>query len=64
MIGLQEYDRGPVVGWDTDPRSRIVPDPGAWIPHSRAPIVPPRNAPRLSTTASPSAPAPRKTALR
>ncbi|MGW2917760.1 hypothetical protein ACWDBF_07830 [Streptomyces angustmyceticus] len=68
VIDLQEYDRGPVVGWDTDPRSRIVPDPGAWIPHSRAPIVPPRSTPRPSTTASPSAsapaPAPSKTALR
>ncbi|MEV7731668.1 hypothetical protein AB0O75_06050 [Streptomyces sp. NPDC088921] len=64
VIGLLAYDRGPVVGWDTDPRSRIVDDPGAWNPDSPAPVVPPRTAPRLSATAPASAPTPRKTARR
>ncbi|MFD9069119.1 hypothetical protein [Streptomyces lasiicapitis] len=64
VIGLREYDCGPVVGWDTNPHSRIVTDPGAWIPYSRAPIVLPRTAPRLSVTAPASAPASRKTARR
>ncbi|WP_327690720.1 hypothetical protein OG870_05980 [Streptomyces sp. NBC_00461] len=64
VIGLLAYDRGPVVEWDTDPRSRIVADPGAWNPDSPAPVVPPRTAPRLSTTAPASAPTPRKAARR
>ncbi|WP_433919822.1 hypothetical protein OIE50_38955 [Streptomyces canus] len=64
VIGLPAYDRGPVVGWDTDPRSRIVADPGAWNPDSPAPVVPPRTAPRLSATAPASAPAPRNAARR
>ncbi|MFD4257645.1 hypothetical protein ACFWR9_08435 [Streptomyces sp. NPDC058534] len=64
VIALQAYSRGPVVAWDTDPRSRIVAHPGAWHPDSQAPIVAPSTAPRLSTAASASAPAPRKTARR
>ncbi|MFG2683574.1 hypothetical protein [Streptomyces sp. NPDC048392] len=64
VIGLLAYDRGPVVGWDTDPRSRIRTDPGAWNPDSQAPVVPPRVAPRLSATAPSSAPASRKSARR
>ncbi|MCZ4515378.1 hypothetical protein O3Q52_46155 [Streptomyces sp. ActVer] len=64
VIGLLAYDRGPVVEWDTDPRSRIVADPGAWNPDSPEPVVPPRTAPRLSTTAPASAPTPRKAARR
>ncbi|WP_240678039.1 hypothetical protein [Streptomyces griseoviridis] len=64
VIGLLAYDRGPVVEWDTDPRSCIIADPGAWNPDSPAPVVPPRTAPRLSATAPASAPAPRKAARR
>jgi hypothetical protein len=64
VIALQEYDRGPVVAWDTDPRSRIIANPSAWHPDSKAPIVAPRTTRRLSTTASRSAPSPRKTARR
>ncbi|MFD7017511.1 hypothetical protein [Streptomyces sp. NPDC059928] len=64
VIALQAYDRGPVVAWDTDPRSRVVAHPDAWHPDSRAPIVAPRTARRLSTAASASAPSPRKTARR
>ncbi|MET8683688.1 hypothetical protein ABZV77_05675 [Streptomyces sp. NPDC004732] len=62
VIALQEYDRGPVVAWDTDPRSRVTANPSAWHPDTPAPLVAPRTAPRLSTTAS--APAPRKAARR
>lgn len=64
VIALQAYDRGPVVAWDTDPRSRINANPGAWPPGSRAPVIPPRTARRPSTAASPATPAPRKTARR
>lgn len=64
VIALQAYDRGPVVAWDTDPRSRITASSGAWHPDSPAPIVAPRTTPRLTTAASASAPAPRKTARR
>ncbi|MFE1836488.1 hypothetical protein [Streptomyces sviceus] len=64
VIALQAYERGPVVAWDTDPRSCVTAHPGAWHPDSRAPIIAPRTAPRLSTTASASTPAPRKTARR
>ncbi|WP_327352842.1 hypothetical protein [Streptomyces sp. NBC_01304] len=63
VIALQAYDHGPVVAWDTDPLSRIVANPSAWHPDSRAPIVAPRSAPRLSTTSA-SAPPPRKSARR
>ena len=64
VIALHAYDRGPVVAWDTDPRSRVTTNPSAWHPDTPAPIVAPRTAPRLSTTASAPAPAPRKTARR
>ncbi|ROQ70173.1 hypothetical protein EDD93_4683 [Streptomyces sp. 840.1] len=64
VIGLLAYDRGPVVGWDTDPRSRIRTDPGAWNPESPAPVVPPRTAPRLSAASPASAPASRNAARR
>ncbi|MFJ6574048.1 hypothetical protein ACIQNU_42295 [Streptomyces sp. NPDC091292] len=64
VIALQEYDRGPVVPWDTDPRSRINANPAAWPPSSRAPVVAPRTTRRPSTTASATQPAPRKTARR
>ncbi|MFF4361530.1 hypothetical protein [Streptomyces sp. NPDC001604] len=64
VIALQAYDRGPIVAWDTDPRSVIRADPGAWHPQSRAPIVPPRFMPRLSTSVPVTAPAHRKAARR
>ncbi|WP_435218717.1 hypothetical protein [Streptomyces sp. bgisy034] len=64
VIALQAYDRGPVVAWDTDPRSQVTANPSAWHPDTLAPIVAPRTAPRLSTTASAPTPAPRKTARR
>ncbi|WP_420036036.1 hypothetical protein ACN2WE_30880 [Streptomyces sp. cg28] len=62
VIALQAHDRGPVVAWDTDPRSRITAHPAAWHPGTRAPITAPRTAPRppTATTAS----APRTTARR
>ncbi|MEU5898678.1 hypothetical protein [Streptomyces venezuelae] len=64
VIALQAYDRGPVVLWDTDPRSRINANPGAWPPDSRPPVISPRTARRPSTAASPATPTPRKTARR
>lgn len=64
VIALQAYDRGPVVAWDTDPRSRINAHPGAWPPDSRAPVTPPRTTRRPSTAPSPAPPTPRKTARR
>ncbi|MGQ4383575.1 hypothetical protein [Streptomyces sp. SAS_270] len=62
VIALHAYDRGPVVAWDTDPRSRVTANPSAWHPDTPAPIVAPRTAPRLSTSAP--APAPRPAARR
>lgn len=64
VIALRAYDRGPVVAWDTDPRGVIGADPGAWHPDSRAPIVPPRFMPHLSTTVPATAPTPHRTAHR
>ncbi|MGI5457539.1 hypothetical protein ACQEWB_31105 [Streptomyces sp. CA-249302] len=64
VIALQTYDRGPVVAWDTDPCSQVTTNPSAWHPDTSAPIVAPRTAPRLTTTASAPAPTPRKTARR
>ncbi|MEV7888454.1 hypothetical protein ACWD3I_29695 [Streptomyces sp. NPDC002817] len=64
VIVLGAYDRGPVVAWDTDPRSVIRADPGAWHPDSPAPVVPPRFMPHLSTTVPVTAPAPNRAARR
>ncbi|GAU70745.1 hypothetical protein SSP35_22_00480 [Streptomyces sp. NBRC 110611] len=64
VIALQEYDRGPVVPWHTDPRSLIHADPSVWRPDFRAPVLPPRTAPRLTATAAAAAPTSRKTAHR
>ncbi|MFF8022171.1 hypothetical protein ACFZDJ_13805 [Streptomyces sp. NPDC007896] len=64
VIALRAYDRGPVVAWDTDPRGVIGADPGAWHPDSRAPIVPPRFMPHLSTTVPVTAPTPHRAARR
>ncbi|MEU9068995.1 hypothetical protein AB0D60_19175 [Streptomyces sp. NPDC048306] len=64
VIALQAYDRGPVVAWDTDPRSRINANPDAWPPDSRPPVISFRTARRPSTAASPATPTPRKTARR
>ncbi|MEU9284357.1 hypothetical protein AB0D57_06405 [Streptomyces sp. NPDC048275] len=63
MIALQAYDRGPVVAWDTDPRTQFVAKPHAWHPDFRT-SMPPRTAPRLNTSAPTAAPAPRKAARR
>ncbi|GAA2254823.1 hypothetical protein GCM10010232_50050 [Streptomyces amakusaensis] len=51
VISLREYTRGPLVGWDTDPLSRISDAPARWVPGWPAPIAAPRPAPRLTTTA-------------
>ncbi|MFI1890232.1 hypothetical protein [Streptomyces jumonjinensis] len=51
VIALREYTRGPLVGWDADPLSRISGTPTRWVPGRPAPVVTPRPAPRLTTTA-------------
>ncbi|MFD7862174.1 hypothetical protein [Streptomyces sp. NPDC059783] len=58
VIALQAYDRGPVVAWDTDPRSRVTANPSAWHPDTPAPVAAPRTAPHLATAASAPAAAP------
>ncbi|MFF3556158.1 hypothetical protein ACFYXL_22450 [Streptomyces tsukubensis] len=51
VIALREYTRGPLVGWDTDPLSRISSAPVHWVPGRPAPVITPGPAPKLTTTA-------------
>ncbi|MFC9331295.1 hypothetical protein [Kitasatospora sp. NPDC057015] len=38
VIGLSEHDRGPVVPWETDPRSRFSDRTHLWLPDGRLPV--------------------------
>ncbi|MFI6289340.1 hypothetical protein ACIBCM_32125 [Streptomyces sp. NPDC051018] len=66
MIALRAYTRGPLVGWDTDPLSRISGTPARWVPGRAAPVIAPRPEPRLTTTAPAAAadPVPQRAAAR
>ncbi|GGU55257.1 hypothetical protein GCM10010211_19930 [Streptomyces albospinus] len=59
VISLYAADRGPIVGWNTDPRTRFSDHPSLWHPGQPVPATrPPRTAPPLAT------PAPTSTAAR
>ncbi|MFI1060518.1 hypothetical protein ACH4TC_01330 [Streptomyces spororaveus] len=50
VISLREELRGPVVGWDTDPRRRFSDHPALWQPTGPVPCREPQPTPKLSTT--------------
>ncbi|MFD4476436.1 hypothetical protein ACFWPU_10030 [Streptomyces sp. NPDC058471] len=59
VISLSADDRGPIVDWDTDPRTRFSDHPDLWLPGQPVPATrPPR------TTPAPAAPAPTSSAAR
>ncbi|MFJ9446762.1 hypothetical protein ACIRRH_33620 [Kitasatospora sp. NPDC101235] len=73
VIGLYDYDRGPVVPWDTDPTSDFSDYAARWPPTGPLPVTPPpspaasaarassgtvRSATPVRTTAPNGAPAP------
>ncbi|MEI5100914.1 hypothetical protein RB200_23230 [Streptomyces sp. PmtG] len=59
VISLDAADRGPIVSWDTDPRTRFSDHPHLWLPGQPVPATrPPR------TTPAPAAPAPTSPAAR
>jgi hypothetical protein len=66
VLALHTYARGPLVGWDTHPLAHISGTPARWVPGRPKPIVAPRPAPKLTSTApAPSAdPTPQRVALR
>ncbi|WUX19773.1 hypothetical protein OG207_06940 [Streptomyces sp. NBC_01439] len=61
VISLREEQRGPVVGWATDARTRFSDHPALWQPTGPVPGRPPSPAPKLATTAVPPAAAPAAT---
>ncbi|MEU4347040.1 hypothetical protein [Streptomyces sp. NPDC023838] len=64
VISLTEVARGPVVAWDTDPRTRFSDHPSLWLPGQPVPATrPPRSAPPLAAPA-PASPAARPAAHR
>lgn len=60
VIALTAYERGPLVDWNTDPRSRVLDHPGLWAPTGPAPVTAPPRPARLDT-ANPAQPVPPNT---
>ncbi|MEV7196906.1 hypothetical protein AB0N81_34660 [Streptomyces sp. NPDC093510] len=59
VISLYAADRGPIIDWNTDPRTRFSDHPYLWLPGQPVPATrPPR------TTPAPAAPAPTSPAAR
>ncbi|MGW2858259.1 hypothetical protein [Streptomyces sp. NPDC001205] len=59
VISLTEATRGPIIDWNTDPRTRFSDHLSLWLPGQPAPATrPPRSAP------SPAAPSPASPAAR
>ncbi len=58
VIAFSEYSEGPVVDWNTDPRSRIIDYPQLWTPDGPSPVTAPARATSLTATALTTAPAP------
>ncbi|MFE4664542.1 hypothetical protein ACFRI7_11750 [Streptomyces sp. NPDC056716] len=52
VIAATEHNRGPLVGWDTHPLSRISDSPARWTPGQPAPVITPPPVPRLTTSAT------------
>ncbi|PKV84307.1 hypothetical protein [Streptomyces sp. TLI_146] len=58
VISLYAPDRGPIVDWNTDPRTRFSDHHSLWLPGQPVPATrPPRTAPPLAAPAPASTPA-------
>ncbi|MFE0055304.1 hypothetical protein [Streptomyces sp. NPDC059003] len=64
VISLYAADRGPIVDWNTDPRTRFSDSPYLWLPGHPVPASrPPRTRPAPAAP-TPAVPAPRSAAHR
>ncbi|MFJ4688881.1 hypothetical protein [Streptomyces sp. NPDC088789] len=52
VIAATEHGRGPLVGWDTHPLSRVSVSPARWTPGQPPPVITPSPVPRLTTIAT------------
>ncbi|WP_405734835.1 hypothetical protein OG607_41195 [Streptomyces sp. NBC_01537] len=50
VINPYDEDSGPIVAWNTDPRTRFSDSSALWASNKPVPATAPRPAPKLSTT--------------
>ncbi len=64
VTAVGSYKSGPVVGWNTDPRSRIIDYPQLWTPDGPPPVTAQPRPTSLTATSTTPAPAPARAAAR
>ncbi|AZK98665.1 hypothetical protein B7R87_26635 [Streptomyces tsukubensis] len=64
VVAVTEYERGPLVRWDTDPLSTISDDPAHWAPGLPAPVADRRPTPAPTAPPPTADGAPQRTARR
>ncbi|MEV0445830.1 hypothetical protein AB0I84_12485 [Streptomyces spectabilis] len=64
VIGLHEAARGPLVDWNTDPRTRFRDSQRLWLPGHSVPAAQPPRTTRVPAAPMPASPATKPTARR